>query len=446
MKLYRTTRLTLGALFAATALGGAGIAAAQDAPEPGLAVTDVLQPAPDENGARAAPSVSVDEAVLPERALAMSGQTAAHARLALAANTGALAQMAAVVSAPGQLAPSPAAAAPSPVLASAETAADAAPRAAAPEETGIRQHVAFPRRSAEAAAAFDSYMHTAANIGPGFQNGMAVAGALQTGATYDPSQIEEGMIAYGAMAALQEPQFVYALMDAAANDRNRLDLADQILANPSVVMGLHGAQAAAARAAAAIDQEADPVVAAGKALKQASYDVQHQDWSKVFAPDAAQRLARAKAASSVRAAARDEDMARLLVQVSTMKVATNGRQGASAVAMRSLALAALALLDGTEGEDPARLDPVVSEPISAECLKMAKLNLFQCLSAAGPEYEDVYCLGQHAVLDTGQCVADAAGKSAPATLMSAMHEDRSRIMIPVAALSAMPASAALGGR
>ncbi len=74
----------------------------------------------------------------------------------------------------------------------------------------------------------------------------------------------------------------------------------------------------------------------------------------------------------------------------------------------SLALAALSILDGTEGADEARLEPVVSERVTAECLKMAKLNLFQCLSVAGPEYEDVYCLGQHAVLDTGQCVAGAA--------------------------------------
>jgi hypothetical protein len=48
---------------------------------------------------------------------------------------------------------------------------------------------------------------------------------------------------------------------------------------------------------------------------------------------------------------------------------------------------------------------------------MAKLNLFQCLSVAGPEYEDVFCLGQHAVLDTGQCVAGAAG-SAEAVLLA----------------------------
>ena len=38
---------------------------------------------------------------------------------------------------------------------------------------------------------------------------------------------------------------------------------------------------------------------------------------------------------------------------------------------------------------------------------MAKLNLYQCLASAGPHYEDIYCLGQHAMIDPGQCVVDA---------------------------------------
>jgi hypothetical protein len=42
-------------------------------------------------------------------------------------------------------------------------------------------------------------------------------------------------------------------------------------------------------------------------------------------------------------------------------------------------------------------------------MKMAKLNLYQCLAVAGPHYEDVYCLGQHALSDTAQCVSDAVG-------------------------------------
>ena len=50
----------------------------------------------------------------------------------------------------------------------------------------------------------------------------------------------------------------------------------------------------------------------------------------------------------------------------------------------------------------------MSDPRSGSCLRMAKLNLYQCLASAGPQYEDIFCLGQHAMYDPGQCVAEAA--------------------------------------
>ena len=281
----------------------------------------------------------------------------------------------------------------------------------ADSDGGIRQHVAFPRRSAEAAAAFDRYMHAAAGIDAGFKSGSGVAAALKTAAAYDPLQLEEGMVAYGALAALQSQRFVYAVMDVAANSDDRRAMIDTLLANPEAAVRLHGADEAAGLAGAAILHEARPVVATGRSLKQAAYDVQHQGWSTLKASDQSGRLAQAKSASSGRAAPAEGDMARLVSQVSTGAAQGDENAGSrmSPVTARSLALAALAILDGAGGGEDGRLTPVISETISADCLRLAKLNLFQCLSVAGPEYEDVYCLGQHAVLDTGQCVAGAAG-------------------------------------
>ena len=285
--------------------------------------------------------------------------------------------------------------------------------AAAPSSIG--QHVAFPRRSAEAASAFDGYMHAVAAIDASFKSGQGVEAALRRAAAYDEHQLEEGMIAYGAMAAMQSPRFVYGVMDVAANDRDRRALVDALMADPGSAARLPGAEEASALAANALIGEARPVVDNGRALKQAAYDVQHQGWSIVKATNQTGRLADAKAASATRVAARDGDVARLLGQISTIGSAPRrGSADASPVIAHSLALAALAILDGTGGAEEGRLQPVTSEQISAQCLKMAKLNLFQCLSVAGPEYEDVFCLGQHAVLDTGQCVAGAA---APAEAM-----------------------------
>jgi hypothetical protein len=55
----------------------------------------------------------------------------------------------------------------------------------------------------------------------------------------------------------------------------------------------------------------------------------------------------------------------------------------------------------------------MTEPRTGSCLHMAKLNLYQCLASAGPHYEDIFCLGQHAMIDPGQCVVDATKASAP---------------------------------
>ena len=77
---------------------------------------------------------------------------------------------------------------------------------------------------------------------------------------------------------------------------------------------------------------------------------------------------------------------------------------------------------------------------------MARLNLYQCLSVAGPNYEDVFCLGRHAMMDTGQCVTQASGWVPPdqgvsfpvarpaAPVIQAVAQPVS-IMVPVALVS-----------
>ncbi len=292
----------------------------------------------------------------------------------------------------------------------------------------LGQHVAFPKGSAEAAVAFDHYMRAASRIDAGFKSGGAVSAALEAGDGYDTAQLEEGAIAYGALAALQAPDFVYAVMDAAQNADARRALTDQLLANPALAARLPGAAEAAELAGGAILGEAAPVVAQGKAIKQASYDVQHERWSIAPAADQPARLARAKAASATPAAIQAEDLKRLISEVAGAPAAS--RRGAgpafTPLVTRSIALAAVAILGETESQDPLRLGALLREDISASCLKLAKLNLYQCLSAAGPEYEDVYCLGQHAVLDTGQCVAEAAEPLSP-LLQAALPPGQARL-------------------
>jgi hypothetical protein len=45
---------------------------------------------------------------------------------------------------------------------------------------------------------------------------------------------------------------------------------------------------------------------------------------------------------------------------------------------------------------------------------MSKLNLYQCLAVSKPHYEDVFCLGQHVLIDTGKCLMKGVGLPEPA--------------------------------
>ncbi|HZK99630.1 MAG TPA: hypothetical protein VFC47_06995, partial [Caulobacteraceae bacterium] len=196
---------------------------------------------------------------------------------------------------------------------------------------------------------------------------------------------------------------------------DRRALADRIAADPAFVLQLAGAREAANRAQAALRIRADALSRTGVSVKQAAYDVQKQPWSIATVADGAQRLARVKSLSATAPAGSETDDARLF-KILTERPAPAGGDGAtvSPVVVRALALAAEAVLGAAKGADLAGLEPLLAEASSAQCLKMSKLNLYQCMAVAGPQYEDVFCLGQHALIDTGRCVSAAAGAPASA--------------------------------
>ena len=78
-----------------------------------------------------------------------------------------------------------------------------------------------------------------------------------------------------------------------------------------------------------------------------------------------------------------------------------------------MAVAALAALGEAGDANWASLDAITDEQSSGYCLKMAKLNLYQCLAVSKPHYEDVFCLGQHIMIDTGACMVKASGAMMP---------------------------------
>jgi hypothetical protein len=260
------------------------------------------------------------------------------------------------------------------------------------------RQAAAPRidRQAEAQAqAFESFMRRARAIDPTFAGPAEVAEGLNAGAAYDPKTLEAGMIAYAALAALEEPRFVAGVRKA-GRDKG---LARRLAARPELAYDLPGGTAAAARASAALYRQGEPRAAEGRLVKTTAYGIQRQAWARAMVPDPRGRLERVKQSAVYRAAG--DDRAQLYKAVAQ----GGGRSGgaSSLVVQRGVALAALSVLGQA---DKGRA--LLSEPKSGMCLRMAKLDFHQCLSAAGPYYEDIYCLGQHAMIDPGQCVTAAA--------------------------------------
>lgn len=270
----------------------------------------------------------------------------------------------------------------------------------------------------ELASAYRRYMISTIGLTPDFADGAAVARSLQVGAAYEPNQMVRGAIAYGAVAALQDKAFVENVRVFAKDPESRRKVAYELLRDPAYAVGLGSSASAASLVIAAIGGEGQRLYDGGKAVKQSAYDIQKQPWSKADVAERPARLAMAKSLSSSAMMGDVAETARLQ-QASTgaatlgLAPAGSGAPPYTPMVTRALAVAALAVL-GEAGD--ANLEQVMGlmvEPNVGMCLNASKLNLYQCLAVARPHYEDVFCLGQHVMMDTGRCMIRAAGLQEP---------------------------------
>ena len=269
--------------------------------------------------------------------------------------------------------------------------------------------VALARRVVESASAFANYMQRASAMRPTYADAAGVAFAVKTGGAYEFSQIQEGAVAYVALAALQDPEFVSAVDTLARSGQP--GLAEQFAANPRLIMQVQGSAPAAARAAMALGRMGSELEVAGAAVKQSAYDIQHSAWSKTAVAGPQAMLAELKARSAQREALGADRGQVMLTSLNQLRghTADGGSGRLTPVVAKGLTLAAMAVLGEAGEQHVDRVSALLSDATSAQCLKMARLNLYQCLSVAGPNYEDVFCLGRHAMMDTGQCVTQASG-------------------------------------
>jgi hypothetical protein len=194
-------------------------------------------------------------------------------------------------------------------------------------------------------------------------------------------------------------------------------VAYQIMHDPAYVLGFKDVDGAAGLVVGALGEDGKRLLVEGRAVKQAAYDVQHYAWSKADVVGRPDRLALAKQLSATPIEGAPDITAKLTEAVGGADpLALSASEAAppySPLVVRSLAVAALAALGYADDASLAQVMPLTADPASAQCLNLSKLNLYQCLAVAKPHYEDVFCLGQHVLMDTGSCLLKGVGVAEP---------------------------------
>jgi len=268
------------------------------------------------------------------------------------------------------------------------------------------------------AAAYQAYLERVTTTSPAFTSGEGIARALKDATAYEPKALVRGAVAYAAVAALEDTDFVAAVRAAGNTPDNRRLMVGYLAADPAYALLFKGADGAAGLAREALGSAGLKLFDLGKTMKQASYDIQHQDWSKQEVADRPGRLAAVEARGHDALPLADD-------HVDALQRAASGAAPLTITApplqppytplvARAVQLAAIAALGEAADDTYDRLASPAADDTTATCLGMAKLNLYQCLAVAKPHYEDVYCMGQHGMSDTGACLVINAGLSVPA--------------------------------
>lgn len=267
---------------------------------------------------------------------------------------------------------------------------------------------------AQAASIYVTFMRDVGSIQAGFPDAESIQAAIRRGAAYEPGQLSRGMIAYGAILALQSPEYVAGVRTFAVDPAQRQEVINRIIADPAYAATLPGADRAAGLIVSTIGQDIATLTAVADAIEGDAYTIQERRdprrrWATVHVANREGRLEGAKTLSAAQMLPSAEESARLFSAAHAgsgldLTASVQAPPYTPAV-IQSLAIAALAALGAGGDEARANTEALSVESDSEFCLSMSKLNLFQCLAASRPSYEDMFCVGRHIVRDLATCSA-----------------------------------------
>ena len=265
----------------------------------------------------------------------------------------------------------------------------------------------------QAAASYRNYVREASSIPATFPDAASIQTGLTRGAAYEPNELARGAVAYAAVLALQDPAFVQGVKSLGADANNRATVIRQLFSDPAYAAQLPGASSAAGTIISNLSADGRQLYAAGSAVKQTAYDIQRQMWSREYVANRDARLATAKRISTLPMSGTTADTSMLMqAAMSGQGLALTGQTATppyTEAVVRGMAIAALAVLGAAGDENAVQINALLVDSAGPYCLRISKLNLYQCLAVAKPHYEDVFCLGQHILMDAGECVTKISG-------------------------------------
>lgn len=279
---------------------------------------------------------------------------------------------------------------------------------------------------AQAAAVYMAFSRDMAALQGGFSDPEQIQAALRRGSAYDPGQISRGLVAYASILALQSPEFVSGVRSLADDQVTREKIVADIVADPRYASTLPGAEAAAGLVMTTLAADINALGRAANSIENDAYAIQalydpRRPWGVAEVTNRESRLEAAKFQSAMTMLPSAEEAARLFAAAHSgggaLPVSGDPRKPPYPPAVvNALALAALAALGYAGDNARANTDALQFDRVSHGCLSMSKLNLFQCLAASRPNYEDMFCLGRHIVRDLATCSRGAAMPAAIVTV------------------------------
>jgi len=237
-------------------------------------------------------------------------------------------------------------------------------------------------------------------------------------------------LAYSSLIAEQHPQFLDDVRDVA--DYYGRDAAIAALANdPAYAGAFRYADQASEAVLEAIDEDSSQIRDLGEQYRESAYGLQNERWANAISRDRQNRLAALRAADDISAplvgdmfttsfisetdigAASSlfaDTPARPSLPSSTpnLSLDTNIPYEPDRVRVgRILSIAALRAIGDDSTYSEASIQVLLADPLAQRCISWARINLAQCVAAAHFEYEDSFCIAQHALIEVSNCLEAA---------------------------------------